>query len=97
MKESAKPLHKTFVFDICIVANCTKHLYCCELCIQNVGEKEPFCYSCFMCVFVEFSCLLHAALCSPAGRGLTPSLSVVFLSLSHMVSWDSVVLDCIDY
>ena len=44
---------------------------------------DHFCYLCF--VFVMFSCLLFAALWSPAGKGLTSWLSfvmfIVFLSL----------------
>ena len=44
---------------------------------------DHFCYLCF--VFVMFSCLLIAALWSPAGNGLTSWLSfvmfIVFLSL----------------
>ena len=50
-----------------------------------------FCYLCF--VFIMFSCLFIAVLWSPAGRALTSWLSwrmwcfIVFLSLSHVMSW----------
>ena len=52
---------------------------------------DPFCYNfCFM-FFDMPSCLLVAALCSPAGKGLASWLScefcfLVFLSLPHMTS-----------
>ena len=40
---------------------------------------DPFCYLCFMFVFVMLSCLFLAALWSPAGKGLTSwVLFVVF-------------------
>ena len=51
-------------------------------------------------VFVMLSRLFIAALWSPAGKGLTSWLffvMFVFLSLSHVVSWSGVVLDCFDY
>ena len=32
---------------------------------------NPLCYLCFMFIFVMLSCLFLAALCSPAGKGLT--------------------------
>ena len=56
---------------------------------------------CYLClVFVMLSCLFIAALWSPEGKGLTSWLLfvmfIVILSLSHLVSWNSVVLDCID-
>ena len=42
---------------------------------------------------------VHCALWSPAGKGLTSWLLlvmfIVFLLLSHVVSWSGVVLDCI--
>ena len=46
----------------------------------------------FLCLmFLMLSCLVIAALWSPAGKGLTSWLLfvrfVVFLLLSHMVSW----------
>ena len=47
---------------------------------------------CFLClVFLMLSHLIIAALWSPAGKGLTSLLLlvmfIVFLSLSHVVSW----------
>ena len=53
---------------------------------------NTFSYLCF--VFVMLSCLLIAALWSPAGKGLTSWLSYmlcfsVFLSLFHVESWVS--------
>ena len=52
------------------------------------------------CVCHAFARLFIAALWSPAGKGLTSWLSFVMfncvLSLSHVVSRVSVVLDCID-
>ena len=55
---------------------------------------DPLCYLCFVSVVVTMSCLFIAVLRSPAGKGLTFWLSCmlcfpVFLSLSHMVSWDT--------
>ena len=50
-----------------------------------------FCYLCF--VLIVFCCLFIAVLWSPAGRALTSWLSwrmwclIVFLSLSHVMSW----------
>ena len=49
-----------------------------------------FCYLCF--VFIMLFYLFIAALWSPAGKGLTSSLSCVwcfllFLSLSHVLGW----------
>ena len=54
----------------------------------------------FLClVFLMLSRLFIAALWSPAGKGLTYWLLlvmfIVFLLLSHVVSWVGVVLDCI--
>ena len=51
---------------------------------------DHFCYLCI--VFVMLSCLFIAALWSPDGKGLAFWLSsilrfIVFLSLSHVVSW----------
>ena len=51
---------------------------------------DPFCYLCSMSVML--SCLFIAAFWSCAGKGLTSWLScmwcfLVFLSLSHVVSW----------
>ena len=51
---------------------------------------DPFRYLCF--VFVMLFSLFIAALWSPAGKGLASWLSymccfLVFLSLSHVVSW----------
>ena len=51
---------------------------------------DHFCFLCF--VFVMLSCLFIATLWSPAGKGLVTWLScmlcfIVFLSLSHVVSW----------
>ena len=48
---------------------------------------------CFLSlVFLMISCLFVAALWSPAGKGLTSWLLlvmfIVFLLLSHVVSWD---------
>ena len=48
---------------------------------------------CFLClVFLMISCLFVAALWSPAGKVLTSWLLlvmfIVFLLLSHVVSWD---------
>ena len=66
-------------------------------------KEGPFCYLCFMVVFVMLSCLFHAALWSPAGKGLTSWLSgvlhfLVNMSLYHMVSRViSVVLAWINY
>ena len=53
---------------------------------------DPFCYQCFMFVFVILSCLFLAALWSFTWKGLTSWLSctsclLAFLSLSYMVSW----------
>ena len=53
---------------------------------------DHFCYLCF--VFVLFSCLFIAALWSLTRKGLTSWLSymlcfIVFLSLSHVGTWDS--------
>ena len=47
---------------------------------------------CYVCLaFVMLSRLFIAALCSPAGNGLTSLLLfvmfIVFLLLSHVVSW----------
>ena len=51
---------------------------------------NPFCYLCFMFVFVMLSCLFLAALWSPAGNGLASWLFCVLfscvMSLSHTVS-----------
>ena len=50
---------------------------------------DHLCYLCF--VFVMLSHLFIAALWSPAGKGLASELLfvmfIVFLSLSHVVSW----------
>ena len=70
----------------------TKHL-CVLIHIRNKGEVgteivlltvqggasfvDPFCYLCFVFVFVILSCLFPAALWSPAGKGLTSWLSCV--------------------
>ena len=53
---------------------------------------DPNCYFCLLSVYVMLSCLFIAALLSPAGKRLTSWLScmccfLVFLSLSHVVSW----------
>ena len=53
---------------------------------------DPFYHLRFLFAFVILSCLFHAALWSPAGKGLTHWLFcvwcfLVFLSLSHVVSW----------
>ena len=64
---------------------------------------DPFCYLCFMFALVMQSCLFIVALMMLfAWKGLISLLScvlgsLVFLSPSHMVSWSSEVLDCIDY
>ena len=55
---------------------------------------DHFCYWCF--VFVMFSTLFIAALCSPAGKGLTSRLAC--MCYSHFLMWCSgpgVVLDYI--
>ena len=51
---------------------------------------DPFCYLCFVFIFVMLTCLFLAASGSPAGKWLTSWLScvlcfLVLLSLSHMV------------
>ena len=52
----------------------TKHLFV-FINIRDKGEDvDPFCYLCFMFVFVILSYMLFVALCSPAGKGLTSSL-----------------------
>ena len=56
---------------------------------------------CFVClVFVMVSCLFIAALWSPVGKGLTSWLLFVMfnfvLSLSHVVSWGTCGIDCIN-
>ena len=38
---------------------------------------DPFCYLCFVFVFVILSCLFHAVLWPPAGKGLTSWFSVM--------------------
>ena len=47
---------------------------------------------CVLCVSVILSCLFLASFWSPAGKGLSSWLLYVmffvFLSLSHMVTWD---------
>ena len=59
---------------------------------------DHLCYLCLL--FFMLSRLGIAALWSPAGKGLTSWLLFVMfncvLSLSHMVPWDSVILDCTD-
>ena len=60
---------------------------------------DPFCYLCFIFVFVMLSYLFLAALLSPAGKGLTSWLSCVvffvFLSLFG-ISGQVWYFDCID-
>ena len=46
---------------------------------------DHLCYLCL--VFVMLSRMFIAALWSPAGKGLTSRCLIVFLSLSHVVSW----------
>ena len=50
---------------------------------------DLFCYLCL--TFVMLSCLFIATLWAPAGKGLTSWLLfvmfIVFLSLSHVLSW----------
>ena len=60
---------------------------------------DHFCCLCF--VFVMLSCLLIAALWSPAGKGLASWLSCVWcfsciLSLPKWCPGSGVELDCID-
>ena len=59
---------------------------------------DHLCYLCL--VFVMLSGLFIAALWSPEGKELTSWLLfvmfIVILLLSHLVSWDRYILDCID-
>ena len=57
---------------------------------------------CFLCgVFLMLLCLFIAALWSADGKGLTSRpmlvMFIVFLLLSHVVSWLGVVLDVVSY
>ena len=46
----------------------------------------PFCYLCFVFVFVMLSCLFPAAFWSPAGYGLTSWRSCVMFSCAFVTS-----------
>ena len=50
---------------------------------------DPFCYLCFMFVFIFISCQFLAALGSPAGKGLTfgPLVFCFFLVFCHFPTW----------
>ena len=50
---------------------------------------DPFCYLCFMFVFVVLSCLFLAAFRSPAGKGMTSYFSCMrcFLVFCHIPIW----------
>ena len=67
-------------------------------CIISVSRGLCFCsVLCLLCLCAR---LFICALWSPAGKGLTPWLSLVVstvsLSLSHWYPGSGVVLDCID-
>ena len=71
-----------------------------EKCCPPVKNLRSFMFL-FCLVFAMFCARLFiCALWSPAGKGLTPSLSFVVssvsLSLSHWYPGSGVVLDCID-
>ena len=61
---------------------------------------DPFCYFCFMFVFVILFCLFLAVLWSPAGQAPLGSLVCdVFLCFCHFPIWcpgSGVVLDSIN-
>ena len=57
---------------------------------------DHFCYLCFMFVFDILSCLLPAALYSPAGKGLVCCVFLCFGYFLIWCPWSGVVLDCID-
>ena len=48
------------------------------------GIMDPFCYSCFMFIFVMLSCAFLVIICMTSWLSCVLSF-LVFLSLSHMV------------
>ena len=74
---------------------------CSEISVLTVPRRYFFCGSfVFLCLlFPVLLRLFIAALWSSAGKGLTSwplsVMFIVFLLLSHVVSWSGVVLDCI--
>ena len=70
-----------------VPSNMFKHSSC--FLTDGGSFVDQFCYLCFVFVFVILSCLFFEALWSPAGKGRTSWLSVVwyFCVLCHFPIW----------